>query len=471
MVYGAQCAYTPHIKKRRGEIKVQRRFVLVPNFVETWLSVLHLKLMVATLTHNSSVKTAVEGKGELPKLGSPTRAIGLPGTNGGSAKTPASSVVGLGLPPLSDLLPWIQEYFTHVNAVIPLFEEASFVEMFESGATDSPRLQAATITAALNVILALTYHHHRPTTSTVLVNPETCVANAEEALSRLSDRHCDLLSLQVRLGLVMLHQVMPASHQRQSAASFLMASAVKMTHKLGLHDSRTNDLFDADDILQRNRVFWITYLLDRDIGMRWGEPPLHRDSDHDIQMPASSVRHGIACFRDSSGAEIELDIFRAQVHLAHIQGEIYDKLHSVQASRQPPDALGKSTQQIHDTLREWLGTIPAELQLSQVGALPPQPPLRPLIAMYFTYLSCFQHMHRVGSHDAEWITRLIDYSQNAITAAWTPSGRDVVAPPRLTPAASPFQGPSAAWAEVVVTARECTKLFRMVVLEDLAMIW
>ena len=270
----------------------------------------------------------------------------------------------------------------------------------------------------------------------------------------------DLLHLQVQLGLIILHLGMP--HPERAAVSRLVAGAVKLAHELGLHQSRTNALFDSDTALLRVRVFWIVYIVDRDISIRTGSPPLQREDDHDIDIPSSAQGGaGLVRFWTASGAPVELDVFATWIRLAQVQGAIYDRLYSVRAEAQPPDVRQRRAAQVRGLLHGWLAAIPEELQADQLAGALPKPAMAQLLVMHFSYLACILHTHRVGSHNAEWVGRLVDYSQRIVGSKEYGPGE----------ALSPYLAPSSGWFEVVGAARECARLFRLVHREDSRLSW
>ncbi|KAI1256999.1 hypothetical protein MGN70_000037 [Eutypa lata] len=424
VIYGAQCAYTPHIKRRRKEVQVQTNVAVASSLGEA-------------LTHPESKSQGLSSSGQARTL---------------FTETPAPS-----LPSLPELLPIIHDYFANLNSITPLFDENTFMRMLKENNPFSH--QVPVLVAAVNVILALTYLHRATKHSPIpFSDPETCISNARSIMNSLAAGHHDLLALQVLLGLVMLN----LGTLGLSTASSLIGSAIKLAHKLRLHNSRTNALLDDATSLQRARVFWIAYILDRDISFRRCDPPLQQENDHDIAVPYSSQGRGLVRFVTASGAEVYLDLFQTWVHLARIQGDIYEQLYSVRAETQPLDTQRRNKDLIHLMLREWLATIPAELHPDRFSGLSPEPAAGQLVVLYFTYLACFLQTHRVGSHDAEWIARLVNYSQSIVESA----------DPGLEPdfsfmsALPPFIEPSTVWAEVVGAARECIKLFRVIDQDD-----
>ena len=458
VVYGAKCAYTPHIKKRkaRGEIKVQTKY--------SSTSIHIFPASNGLLTANGSVTTAVEVEVEVGLSQTvPNQGVGPPPVLS-SSRRDEGDTAGRGLPPLTKLLPYIQDYFAGLNCAFPIFDQDRLLSMLEEGegGQESPILTAAT-----NVILALALQLRRSGDSSVVtpLDIQRCVKNAESVLSVTTDRQSDLLALQVRLGLMLLHQSTFPSAERQTALSSLVAGAIQLSHRQGLHYSRANELFTPEDALQRSRVFWLLYVLDRDISMRSGGPPLQRHDDFDVPIPFSTPGNGVLTLWDKSGSEFYFDILASRIALAHIQGSIYDELHSVQASYRSEETIQLSMSRLHSRLKEWFETIPSPLLPEKLAAMTPHTSVRQIIALYFSYLSCVQHIYKLGAHDAEWITRLVDYSE------WVTKmdDQDFLKPP--TPAARPFLGPSSSWANIVNLARQCARLFRLVECNDSALIW
>ncbi|KAK3315541.1 fungal-specific transcription factor domain-containing protein [Apodospora peruviana] len=443
VVYGAQCAYTPHIKRRRKEVKLE-----VQNSVS------------AANIHDVPINPAGSAQ---PVLGDRPSAPG-------SSDTRETS----NLPPLLDLVPIINDYFSNFNIIFPLFDRDAFMQKLEEASASSRLEDPATITA-VKIILALADQHrvsaHPPIPS---FDPAAFISDAQPTINNLVTGRDgdDLLALQSMLGLL-IHYQGTIHHSTQSTVSsraLTLASAIKLVHRLGLHQSRTNALLDDATSLQRTRVFWIAYILDREISMRTHDPPLQQEGDHDTRIPISAPGFGLVHFTTASGLSVDFDIFHARIDLAHIQGAIYKRLYSVRASCQLPAERQSNVVGIHGMLRDWLATVPTELHPNNLASVVgPHSAVRQLVAMYFTYSACFQATHQVGSHDAEWVTRLVKYSQ-CIISLDTETGTGSSINRHLSTADDLLLEPSLSWAAIVSVARDCARLFRMVQTDDLAMI-
>lgn len=79
----------------------------------------------------------------------------------------------------------------------------------------------------------------------------------------------ELLHVQVLIGMVILFQ----GTRDLKPATMLIAIALRLAHELGLHTRRSVGYLDATQVLERDRVFWIAYILDRDISLRTNRPP------------------------------------------------------------------------------------------------------------------------------------------------------------------------------------------------------
>lgn len=163
----------------------------------------------------------------------------------------------LQLPPFSELCGPVDNYFHHINRAIPIFNQLSFMRMLHAWYTPLSQHEQAEW-AAVNVVLALSYRlydglkmEHKKV--------ERCVRNIRGCLTELLLRTTDLLGLQVLLGLVVLYH----GARDSRLANVLIGSAVRLAYSMRLHKPRPDHLITPEKALERNRVFWLTYTLDR----------------------------------------------------------------------------------------------------------------------------------------------------------------------------------------------------------------
>ena len=362
------------------------------------------------------------------------------------------------LPPIEDILPVIEDYFVNLNGMIPLFDRSMFMPMLIRNVTR----QTPGIIAAVNVILALAFQYRATTHSPISdFDLLRCTSNAQHIMTSQESGYDNLLTLQNLLGLIILHLGTP--HPGLARASFLLGGAIKLVHRLRLHRSKANDLFDPQTKLQRVRIFWIAFILDKDISLRTHEPPLIQEHDHDVSAPFAANDSGLTRFAFDDEEESYIDLFQAWINLSRIQGKIYDELYSVHAESLSLDTQQHTTREIHARLTEWLERMPNQLRSSRLRSVYPKTVTGHLVFLYFTRMSCFLHTHKVGTNDAEWITRLVNYSQRIVRSTEPEAVLDT--------ALSPFLEPTSAWPDIVKAARECATLFRLVEWEDSRLTW
>ncbi|KAB5517412.1 hypothetical protein GE09DRAFT_572215 [Coniochaeta sp. 2T2.1] len=231
------------------------------------------------------------------------------------------------LPP--DTVAIVQEYFS--TQPLPLFDQTTFTDMLHS---DEPSSWAV-----INVVLALGLKDsHRVANH---------VKNAQSALTDLLTKDADILCLQVVLGLCMVFQESP----NLQAASILLATAVTLVHRLGLHASH------SEHGLNGVTIFWITYILDKSIHLRAQQPPLLLNA---IELPASGA-------------------FRARAELAVIQSRVYDAL-----------VYSRDIQPVEEALRKWHSNIPSDAHL------------------HWSHLYTLAMIYRAHSHNYQWLHSVLE---------------------------------------------------------------
>jgi hypothetical protein len=83
--------------------------------------------------------------------------------------------------------------------------------------------------------------------------------NVQSVIPELVTNNGDLLSIQIMLTLALLFQ--NSSDVRLAGA--LLGIVVKLSHRMQLHSSDSAHYFSTDESIQRLRVFWIMYILDK----------------------------------------------------------------------------------------------------------------------------------------------------------------------------------------------------------------
>ena len=353
------------------------------------------------------------------------------------------------LPPLQDVLPIVEKYFSDLNSLTPIFSRANFMRMLYQWYSPSACHDPASW-AAINVVLALSLQN----CATNKVDHNEVgkhVDNAQSVLTSLLAHEQDLKGIQVLLGLATLFLSMPTP----LFASILIATAVKLVHRLQLHTKSANKYLSADLALERENVFWITYILDKEINMCTHEPYLLQEKDIDVEIPDYFNAHDMA---GALTTPTWFNLLESRVHLARLQGSAYDWAYTAQAERLSHIERLANSQKLYHMLHCWKHSIPDILQPESFTNSVPTFAIRHFLLLYFTYFRIVYVAHRVFSHDAEWIVRLVNYSQINVVEFYQGHGKgtsESVLP--------------ADWPEILEVSRTCMRLFRIVDQSDLAL--
>lgn len=339
--------------------------------------------------------------------------------------------------------------------MIPLFHEGRFMRRLLRW-YDTPSERTPATYAAINVVLALSIWHD-PTKKSEgeFELMHRSVHNTLSVLSNLVTRDQDLIGAQAILGLVMLFNAGP----NPRPASTLIAVAFKLSHRLRLHTRSGNDGFDESMALERDRVFWIMYFLEREINLRLRDPYLQQDDDMDVALPAFNDTNDRISIVLAPDGVTWLNLLLCRVDLSRIQAQAYHSLYSVRAERFSRKERKAALADLDLTVHAWKDSIPVQFRPEMLSEAGFGSNVRFLVHLYFIYYHLFYVAHGIYAHNPEWIRRITTYSEKY-------SGRQS----RIIE--SPAQGdllPST-WLEDIETARECMRLFKVVDRRDLALL-
>lgn len=171
--------------------------------------------------------------------------------------TPLAAQPHLELPPLSDILPVVDNYFKKYNRLIPLFDETAFMRMLLDWQSSRNR-RSMVQWAAVNIVMAINY---RILEGRYMDDPPLaqCVRNIRSVTTELMTPGQDLMGVQVLLAMAIFYQ---GSADFQLAI-VLMGSVVRLAQSLRLHSRQALQGISKAEALLRCRVFWTTYIYDR----------------------------------------------------------------------------------------------------------------------------------------------------------------------------------------------------------------
>lgn len=293
------------------------------------------------------------------------------------------------LPSKKTTLALVDEFLATLNQAIPLVDNRSFMRLVERQFSWNPDENPSSW-ALLNVVLGFSYRERAQTASDESYDWKMSLAHIKNALNvvvELFMRNADLSAVQALLGLALYFQGTPNAQ----ALFMFSAAAIRLSHSIGLHRNTTVGM-DPSEIEQRRRVFWIAFILDADISLRVGRPPVQEMEDFNIPLPASlpSDRRGIICL---SG--IEINFLRLAAQLALVQRRLYRHFVTVATTRQPRETTIRSAMDCEEALFAWRDSIPEALRPQPSFNSEPNYFLQYLIRMHIAYHSCCANLRQL----------------------------------------------------------------------------
>ncbi|KAM6483594.1 hypothetical protein HDV62DRAFT_358932 [Trichoderma sp. SZMC 28011] len=357
------------------------------------------------------------------------------------------------LPPLPDILPIVDGYFLSTNRLLPLFDQTNFMQMLRCWYSTLDNRDSATW-AAINVVLALGLLLQPHIDAGGGLTVATLVKNAQSVLDEIVTREEDILSAQIVLGLCILFQESPDPQP----ASVLVATAVTLVHRLRLYSRSGQENLSQADARQRDRLFWIAYVLDKSISLRAQQPPLLSDAWTDIDLPEVDPIDGAGVVYSLQGTS-KINFFRVRVQLGIIQGKVYDWLYSVTADKLLSSAKEQFVQSIECTLHQWEESLPREFMPDSIFGSAPPGTVQHLASLHWTYLHTSALIHRAHSHNQKWIQIILQRS--AI----------IIDEPIRCAITSPQPSLPGSWSKLVSSSRACMKLWDTMPINNESLIW
>jgi Fungal specific transcription factor domain len=444
VIYKWECTHTAASRKtsarKQGSNKGEGHLKSHLKDLETRLS--------QALQNISKLEGLVSELSVSPFSSSPVR--NLPGDEAGLFETRHHA--SMELPPLSEVLPAVENYLTTFNSVLPLFHSGELLKSIHNWYW-YPEQRDCASWAAINVVLALAYRGNNPLDMFSTKTTAEYLNKAQSVLTEVTMRGVSLINVQVLAGLVLLYQ----GAQDMGPPTMLVATALRLAHRLRLQSRRSSEHLDSSDALQRNRVFWIIYILDRDISMRIKQAPLQQDIDIDLDLPPEKPEEDEAGFVVSVDGRFRLNFFRARVQLARIQGKLYDCLYSACAQTRPETRAHNMTQ-IRHMLDDWTSHVPQSFSPSALSQVCSPGMLRYFGILYGTRLSCLSLVSMAHSWDARWMEKLQDYGCRVAT------GNAAMPVPLVAPLPE-------GWETLVKQSREFMNLSMSMEGKDAAFVW
>jgi hypothetical protein len=317
------------------------------------------------------------------------------------------------LPPKNECVSLLKDFFENFNCMFPLFHQPTFMHLVDRQYSRDP-YDGSGWWASLNVALAIA---HRLRVMSNLVPQEEdekawgYLKNAIGVFTELTMRNTDLLSVQALLGMALFMQGTP----NPQPSFFLVAAAIRSSHSIGLHKRGSGFNLNPVEIEQRKRVFWIGYMLDKDICLRSGRPPAQDDDDMNVELPSADPEDGIGNIPLADGKG-RVNLFRLMCEFSTIESKVYKQLYSTKASKQSDGELLNTIGELDHQLEEWKDSIPVDFRPEHEIKASHTPLILHVVVLHFAYYNCLTTIHRMSVHHGYWTSRLSNYAIQGLNA-------------------------------------------------------
>ncbi|RMZ91352.1 hypothetical protein DV736_g1379, partial [Chaetothyriales sp. CBS 134916] len=284
-------------------------------------------------------------------------------------------------------------FFTHVQ-----LDQTIHTAYSQETATGS--LEYLSTRCSLLAFLAITtIFGLRPSSMSPIDGP-ACAQKAQYILVQLMWMPANIQTLQAALMLTFFEAV---RGEMQSVDMF-MAIGVRIIFFLGAHKYRGTDVEESSLTDNLRNLFWLFYILDKDMSIWTGRPPFLADDQCDLTLPA-----------DDSDADqhhrLETRLGPTRLRLSMIKSRAFNNLYSVHAVQKSDTELLRTIIELDDELEQWRISVPASwrppLAFSQPkpGESGPSnigPQEVPVVITRLEYLHCAAIIHQASSRCQVW---------------------------------------------------------------------
>ncbi|VTO88754.1 unnamed protein product [Fusarium graminearum] len=297
--------------------------------------------------------------------------------------TTSNQTVPFPLPPTEEVKIYMNNYFGIFNTGMPLFDPLEFQTYFGQNTSENIK------------------EYCQETES-------RCIANAKSAISKFVCEPPTVLNLQITLGLAL---VLMADQDPQSASN-LIGMAVKMIYGLKLH-LPSNRTVHYHTRHHHERIFWIAYIIDRDLSLITSEPYLLRDDEIGLNIKDIMCSEGTGNVRNDYYETIE--ILEPRAELAQIQGKLYDLVRSLKASKFSLTQKRSVEERLYRMLREWHKHLyEPRIDKNMYPGKPEELESRSHrlheALLHLAYYRCLYSVANLSVSNRDWMQKLNDFS-------------------------------------------------------------
>jgi hypothetical protein len=213
----------------------------------------------------------------------------------------------------------------------------------------------------------------------------------------------NLSAIQALVGMAMFLKGSP----NPRPASVLIAAAIRLSYGLGMHRKDFSKGLSPIEAIQRQRVFWIAYCLDKDFSLQFEQPPIINDNDMDVDVPEAEPEDELGLVLDSRGTSV-VNYFRLRIQLAVIQSKAYIDLYSTHARKLSEAEKLPAVKRLDQLLEDWKNNLPQNLRPDNLTISVSPPSLVHIVVLHLLYFNCLATVHRVSFQNRCWTRTITD---------------------------------------------------------------
>ncbi|BCS29248.1 uncharacterized protein APUU_70818A [Aspergillus puulaauensis] len=324
------------------------------------------------------------------------------------------TISAMELPPLEQAMAMVGIFLNSYNAVLPLFHADTLLRLIGECYAQQPGQCDPVVWAAINVVFALASQQVPDRSRSQTDRTMEYLNKAQSIISTVMLGETRLLNIQVLIGMVL---VLQTAHNL-TPSLILISATMRLAHKLGLHNRAASTHLDLVQRRQHARVFWLAYILDKDLSLRSQQPSVQLDDDIDVELPSSLPMSnddndntaGIVVTADGNA---RMNYFLARIRLASIEGRVYDCLYSTRAVNRSLEERGNAKENIVNALDEWRASILPEFSASIVASSTRNKPAHSgfFCVLHAANLQCLALVNRAHAWDGQWVSGLRSHSR------------------------------------------------------------
>ena len=308
-------------------------------------------------------------------------------------------------PPKDQALRLIQGYFASYNNIMPIFSGEKFMNRIRK---DYPPDKYDDVVWWSSVITVLCYAHRLRAMSypgqADNENNEACQYLKEllDIAPKLSYGKASIASAQVLLGIASIFRGTPMP----DAAPMLVAVAIRMLQTLDAHKEEMPNTLHYLERKERERVFWVAYILDKDTALTIRKPPVLSEADISRLPPGDHEEDGVGIIR-SLDSYFEVNLFTASQRLAAIQGKVWNRIDSA-ATPATRNVLQAAQDELNPCLAAWKDTLPFDFKQEDLVGRWPKHAIVHIVVLHFRYFHTLVELNKEPPMEKDELNPLND---------------------------------------------------------------